>query len=145
METLPRGYFPLISLQRSQFSSSQTFSCRSRIIHLPTQSGGERTQCPRTIVWETPPLLVFHQYLFILSGDLLGNVLHVTGILFPPLQSLPVKQRNMNVLPLPLLISSQHILISRFPFKLLGFVYILVTCLSLQQFNLKENLLYSTK
>lgn len=51
----------------------------------------------------------------------------------------------MNVLALPLLISSQHILISRFPCKLSGFVYVLVTRLSLQQFNLKENLPYSTK
>lgn len=49
---------------------------------------------------------------------------YVAAILFPPLQSLPVKRRNMNVLALPVLISSQHILISRFPFILLGFVYI---------------------
>lgn len=70
------------------------------------------------VVWETPLLLAFHQYLFILSEDLLGNVLHVVAILFPPLQSLPVELRNTNVLALPLLISSQHILISRFPFQL---------------------------
>lgn len=120
---------------------SQTFSHQSRIIHLPAHSRGERTSCPTVIVRETPVLLVFHQYPFIPGEDLLGSILHVAAILFPPLQPLPVEQKNMNVLALPLLINSQHILSSRFPFRLLGFVYILVTRWFLQEFNLKEVLL----
>lgn len=81
----PRGYFSLISLEQFQFLSPQTFSCQSRIVHLPTHSGAERTQRPGTIVWETPLLLGFHQYLFILHEDLLGNASHVAAILLPPL------------------------------------------------------------
>lgn len=100
---------------------SQTFSQQSRIIHLPALSRGERTSCPRAIVRETTLLLVFHQYPFIPSEDLLGSILHAAAILFPPLQLLPVEQKNMNVLALPLLINSQHILSSKFPFKLSGF------------------------
>lgn len=110
-----------------------------------TQQRRERTSCPTAIVRETPLLLAFHQYPFIPSEDLLGSILHAAAILFLPLQSLPVKQKNMNVLALPLLINSQHILSSRFPFKLLGFVYVLVTCWFLEEFNSKESLLYSTK
>lgn len=92
------------------------------------------------IIWETPLLLVFHQYLLIHHEDLLGNVLHVRAFLFPPLQPLSVKQRIMNILAaLPSFISIQHILISRLPFRASHFVYILVTQLSLQQFNLKAN------
>lgn len=128
--------------ERSQFSLPRHSHF---IIHLPAHSRGERTSCPTAIVRETPLLLVFHQYPFIPSEDLLGSILHLTAILFAPLQSLPVKQKNINVLALPLLINSQHILSSRFPFKLLGFVDILVTCWFLQEFNLKEILLYSIK
>jgi len=98
------------------------------------------------IVWETPLLLVSHQYLLIHHEDLLGNVLHVRAFLFPPLQPLPVKQRIMNVpAALPSLISAWHILISRLPCRASRFVCILVTQLSLQRFNLKENVTCSAK
>lgn len=82
---------------------------------------------------------------FLFTTKIFLEMFYAWAILFPPLQSLPVKQRIMNILALPSFIITQHILISRFPFKVSGFVYILVTQLSLQQFHLKENLMYSTK